>query len=287
MRACDSESLALEAIRSTAASLTKQDCVFLRVDGGTCPHPSAFRAAAAPAGLVLQESSTLMGLAYGLNALLDEVLRNSSWQLLARMDSDDRSNPDRLKLQRYWLETHPDIDILGTACNEVDETGALIHYKAVPLEHRQIIQALPRFNPMNHPTILIRRQVFSSGLRYRLNTKLTEDYHLWIDAALAGFRFANLAEPLIDFRRDTQFFRRRGGWRQAFADAAVRWRAIVELGLWSPLNVAAVLAAFLARIMPGFLQAYAYRAIRVKPHLRKPNVDKAQYFRSGPSDRQP
>ena len=44
----------MEAIRSTAASLTKQDCIFLRVDGGTCPHPSAFRAAALPAGLLTQ-----------------------------------------------------------------------------------------------------------------------------------------------------------------------------------------------------------------------------------------
>jgi hypothetical protein len=266
MRACDSEVLALDAVRSTAASLTEADCFFLRIDGGACSNLSAFRAAAAPAALVLQESASMKGLAFGLNALVEEVLLNPSWQLLARMDSDDHSNPGRLELQRRWLEAHCDVDILGTACNEVDENGALINYKSVPLSHCEIIRALPRFNPINHPTTLIRREVFSSGLRYRLDTSRIEDYHLWIDAALAGFRFANLPDPLLDFRRDTQFFRRRGGWHQAFADAGVRWRAIVELGLWSPFNLLAVIAAFVARIMPGSLQRYAYRAIRVKPH---------------------
>ena len=269
MRAGDSEVLALDAVRSTAASLTEADCFFLRIDGGTCPNLAAFRAAAAPAALVLRESASMKGLAYGLNALLDEVLLNPSWQLLARMDADDHSNPGRLELQRHWLASHGDVDILGTACNEVDEHGVLITYKSVPLSHREIIRALPRFNPINHPTTLIRREVFASGLRYRLDTRRIEDYHLWIDAALAGFRFANLPDPLLDFRRDSHFFRRRGGWHQALADAGVRWRAIVELRLWSPLNLLAVIAAFVARILPGALQRYAYRAIRVQPHSLK------------------
>ncbi|MEB3316903.1 MAG: glycosyl transferase [Cyanobacteriota bacterium] len=270
MRADDPESLALEAVVSTASSLTSEDGIFLRIDGGCCCNPAAFQAAAAPASLVLQEGEVARGLAYGLNALVDEVLADSYWQLLARMDSDDRSNPGRLERQRRWLETHIDVDILGTACNEVDEKGALITYKAVPLAHRQIVEALPRYNPINHPTVVIRRKVFASGLRYRMNQRRTEDYHLWIDAALAGYRFANLPEPLLDFRRDTQFFRRRRGWHQASADAAVRWRAMVALKLWSPVNVVAILAAFLTRIMPGFIQQYAYRAIRINPRSSDP-----------------
>jgi hypothetical protein len=276
MRAGDPEPLAVEAIRSTAASLSSCDCIFLRIDGGFCRNPSAFQEAASPASFVLQESPMTRGLAYGLNALLEEVLANSCWQLMARMDSDDRSRPGRMERQRQWLAQHADVDILGTACYEVDEMGELINYKPVPLVHGQIVQALPRYNPINHPTVVIRRRVFDSGLRYRLNKSRTEDYHLWIDAALAGYRFANLPEPLLDFRRGLHFFHRRRGWQQAVADAAVRWRAMVALRLWSPVNLAAIVGAFLTRIMPGFIQQHAYRAMRFKPHptgTPPPNAD--------------
>jgi hypothetical protein len=92
--------------------------------------------------------------------------------------------------------------------------------------------------------------------------KRTEDYHLWISAAGAGFVFANLAEPLLNFQRDSGFFGRRGGWRQAWADLHVRIRAMRELRLFSAPNLLWAVAAFGLRLLPAALQKWLYLRLR-------------------------
>ncbi len=254
--------LALRAIRSTAASLAPGDLLYLRVDGGTLSDPELFRAAAAPARLVLREVAEGRGLAHGLNQLLEEVLRVPAIGLIARMDADDESLPGRMERQRRFLAEHPDVDILGTACHEVDEHGAYLQLKRMPLSHRAIVATLPRSNPLNHPTVMLRRRVFEAGLRYREDVKRTEDYHLWISAAGSGFVFANLAEPLLNFQRDSGFFGRRGGWQQAWADLHVRIRAMRELRLFSAPNLLWAVAAFGLRLLPAALQTWLYLRLR-------------------------
>lgn len=262
MKGDTSAPLALRAIRSTAASLAPGDLLYLRVDGGTLRDPALFRDAAAPARLVLREAAEGRGLAHGLNQLLEEVLRDPAIGLIARMDADDESLPGRMEHQRRFLAEHREVDILGTACHEVDEHGVYLQLKRMPLGHREIVATLPRSNPLNHPTVMLRRRVFESGLRYREDVKRTEDYHLWISAAASGFVFANLQEPLLNFQRDSGFFRRRGGWWQAWADLHVRLRAMRELRLFSLTNLLWAVAAFGLRLLPAALQKWLYLRLR-------------------------
>lgn len=238
--------------------------MLLRVDGGTLGggDADAFAAAAAPVPLRVRPSPRCRGLAHGLNCLIEEVLKDPSLELIARMDADDESLPGRMEHQRRFLLAHPAIDILGTACHELDEQGRYLQLKLMPATHREIVNTLPRSNPMNHPTVILRRRVFERGLRYREDVRKTEDYHLWIEAAWNGFHFSNLNEPLLHFRRDSQFFHRRGGIAQAMADLRVRFVAMRKLHLFSLTNVLWALAAFGLRLSPGTLQAHLYRWLR-------------------------
>jgi hypothetical protein len=262
MKADTPSDLALRAVASTAASLRSDDVIYLRIDGGELPDGEAFRLAAAPARLEVRAVPFCRGLAHGLNRLLEEALRDPRCELIARMDADDESLLGRLALQRDFMDAHGDVDILGTACHEIDETGRYLQLKRMPLNHSRIMATLPRSNPLNHPTVMMRRRVFESGLRYREDVRRTEDYHLWISAARRGFVFANLEEPLLNFRRDSTFFRRRGGWRQACADLHVRFRAMVELRLFSLGNLLWAFAAFGLRIMPASVQKWLYLRLR-------------------------
>jgi glycosyltransferase involved in cell wall biosynthesis len=262
MRAGSPLDLALKAIRSTASSLTHNDIILLRIDGGLPENLELFQQAAAPVPLRQLASQRHQGLAACLNELIEEVLHEANWQLIARMDADDESLPGRMEIQRTYMAQNPDIDILGTACIEMNELGEYLQTKEMPLSHEAIIRNLPRSNPLNHPSIMIRRRVFASGLRYRTDVSRTEDYHLWIDAASKGFIFANLPQPLLNFRRDSRFFDRRGGLRQAIADSNVRLRAIRILGQNNPVNLFWVLASFGMRLLPGRLQKLAYTYVR-------------------------
>lgn len=254
--------LLLRALRSTAASLDGEDAFFLLGDGGGLPDEQDLEEACRPAGLRIFRTAERMGLAHGLNQLIERVLRERQWEYLARMDADDSSHPERLARQREFLEKNQSVDILGTGCREVDEKGRLLQIKVMPLTHDKILAALPRRNPLNHPTVIFRRRVFVKGLRYRTEVGRIEDYFLWVDAVAGGFRLANLEEPLLDFRRDQGFFKRRGGGVQARAEWAVRAHAMRALKKGTPGNYIWSLAAFGLRCLPSPMQELLYKRLR-------------------------
>jgi glycosyltransferase involved in cell wall biosynthesis len=62
----------------------------------------------------------------GIIQALTTGIRHCSGKYIARMDSDDLSTPDRLQVQVDFMETHPEVDILGSAYEIIDESGAYI-----------------------------------------------------------------------------------------------------------------------------------------------------------------
>jgi glycosyltransferase involved in cell wall biosynthesis len=250
------------ALMSTAGSLKPDDRFYLLIDGGTLSDEATLLSAAAPVPVTIFSSREQNGLSAGLNRLIASALSEPDWTYFARMDADDESHPERMRRQLDFMEKNPDVDILGTGCREVDEADRLLQVKNMPLTHEQILAALPLRNPMNHPTVMFRRRVFESGLRYRSDVGLIEDYFLWADAAAAGFRFANLPDPLLNFTRDRNFFRRRSGWRQAKADFSARFHAMKTLRQVSAGNFFRALAALGLRLMPSSAQEFLYRRLR-------------------------
>jgi hypothetical protein len=251
--------LALRAIASTAAGLREKDAIFLLIDGAASIDEPGFHSAAGETSLNVCFSPHRRGLAAGLNRLTEIALADPQWTYLARMDADDESLPDRFHLQREYFAEHSEVDVLGGLCREVDERGVHLRTKSMPLQHEQIVARLPRRNPLNHPTVMMRRGVFEQGLRYRTDVGLVEDWWLWVDAAAGGFRFANLDEVLLNFRRSNDFFKKRGGWKTAMAEWRVRRYARTALGKSSPANFCYAVAASVLRILPARLQSEAYR----------------------------
>lgn len=62
----------------------------------------------------------------GFLASLNEGIRQSRGEWIARMDGDDICHPDRLQCQIDFLSTHPDCVLVGTAYGYVTPNGALI-----------------------------------------------------------------------------------------------------------------------------------------------------------------
>lgn len=259
MAATADRDLALRAVSSAAAGLQADDIIFLHVDGASFCDEKIFREAAAPIPILFFYSSARIGLAAGLNKLIKAALSEEQWDYFARMDADDECLAGRFERQRIFLQANSEIDVLGGLCHEVDERGWHLRTKHLPLRHEEIIAHLPRRNPLNHPTVMLRRWVFESGLRYRTDVGLVEDWRLWVDAAAAGFRFANLDEGVLVFRRSDDFFQKRGGWQLALAEFRVRRHARRALGKSSFTNLSYAVAASALRLLPSKLQAVAYR----------------------------
>ncbi len=149
----------------------------------------------------------------GLGLALNEGLRHCHNDLVMRMDTDDICYPNRLELQYNYMTEHPDCDVLGGWTDEFCATPSeTISIRRLPEHHADIVRFGKRRNPMNHPTVMFRREAVMRVGGYH-DIYLFEDYDLWVRLIMDGARFHNLQQPLIHFRTSTDFFGRRGGWR--------------------------------------------------------------------------
>lgn len=170
----------------------------------------------------------------GLAPSLNRGLKSVKGIYVARMDSDDRSHPRRLELQSLYLDSHPEVSILGGSIQEFDKDHECLlvrHYPETPQRSRAMIH---RGLPLAHPTVMMRRAMFDAGLAYKERENKTEDIALWYDALDAGYGIASLPEVTLYFRRDHQTCGRRGREGNAYNEMADYMRGIRRLdGLWS------------------------------------------------------
>lgn len=139
-----------------------------------------------------------IGIAHALNT----GLAQAKGRYIARMDADDISHPERLAQQVAYLDTHPEIGVLGTrtafASSVPESRGmqAFVEWQNTilsPHEHyvKRFVDA-----PLAHPTVMFRHELVEQFGRYDAGP-LPEDHELWLRWMDAGVRFAKLPEELL------------------------------------------------------------------------------------------
>lgn len=133
-----------------------------------------------------------------LVASLNKGIESSRGSYIARMDADDESMPDRFKKQVEYLESHPDIGVLGTATLTFGNSRSVIT-RYLPT-HDGLLTLLFFNSCMCHPSIMMRKSILEPDkIRYDEAYKNAEDYDMWTRLA-AVTKLANLQEPLLKYR---------------------------------------------------------------------------------------
>lgn len=135
----------------------------------------------------------------GIANNLNEALFIAKGEFIARMDGDDISKPERLAKQLAFLNTHPEVDIVGCWLELFGCRHEIWHYRA---EDNFIKNTVLLFsNGVGHNAILGRADVYK---RFRYNAEYTdvEDTELWtrMFTSHPEVRFANLREVLVLYR---------------------------------------------------------------------------------------
>ena len=186
----------------------KPDEIVLVQDGPLTPELSAVADAwkkALGSTLVLIVKPVNEGLAAALNDAIDAA----SGDLIARMDSDDISLPDRFLLQEQYMDRHPDVDILGTSIREFNDEGTLSAVQRYPATMPDVLRTMYKASPLAHPTVMYRSSFFRAGYRYSSRYHICEDVTMWYDAAAGGRVINSLQDVLLEFRRNPSVLRRR------------------------------------------------------------------------------
>lgn len=139
----------------------------------------------------------------GLALSLNKAIESSTGKYLARMDADDICLPDRFSSQVMYLDSHPEIAVLGTNKIIIDENGKTISKgSALPTTSVGIKETLKYSNIIVHPSVMMRAEIIKKVGGYRA-FPTTQDYDLWSRLFDKGYKFAILNEYLIKYRINT------------------------------------------------------------------------------------
>jgi len=206
-------------------------------------------------------STENMGLAKAMNHLLDNYVVGKGYLYVARMDADDICLINRFQKQVDFLNIYTEVSIVGSDCIEIDDSGVELGYKKMEATDSIMKKNIIKKCPFNHPTVMIRCEVFDSGCRYDPTLKNTQDYYLWVDLISKGFVFSNINEALLKFRITASFYKKRGR-KKALNDFKGRLYAMRKLNVFTAKNVAFTLAISLLRLSPTFVSKLAYKFLR-------------------------
>lgn len=146
----------------------------------------------------------------GLTKSLNKGLSHVTSDLVARMDSDDVSLPQRFEMQERYLEQHPDVAVVGGAMQEFNSTDPCVNVRHYPQTHAEVMRSICKASPLAHPTVMMRMSMFrEGGLRYDERFRTSQDIALWYDAVCAGYKIGNLDEVTFRFRLADDMFKRR------------------------------------------------------------------------------
>ncbi|HBL41733.1 MAG TPA: glycosyl transferase [Ruminococcaceae bacterium] len=140
-----------------------------------------------------------------LGPTLNRCLSVATGKYCARMDGDDVSTPDRFEKQVRFLEEHPQYAVVGTFM-QIYGTDTVRTVSEFPE-----IERLAFGNPCCHATILMHTEVYRALGGYSDDLKLAriEDVDLFWRLYLAGYKAANILEPLYIVREDAFTYKRR------------------------------------------------------------------------------
>ena len=197
----------------------------------------------------------------GLGKALNEGLKHCSYDLVARMDTDDICKLNRFEKQIEVFKENPEVDIISSWIDEFEgESSNVISTRRLPKTHDEIYRYAQKRNPMNHPVVMFKKKSVLAAGGY-MHFHLFEDYYLWVRMLLNGAKFYNVQESLLLFRFSSDMFKRRGGFKYACTEAKFQWH-IYKLGFLS-FNEAClnIFIRFGSRVIPNGLRSWMYKKI--------------------------
>jgi glycosyltransferase involved in cell wall biosynthesis len=164
----------------------------------------------------------------GLVASLNEQLGLARGPLLARLDADDICRPDRLALQKAFLDANPDHGAVGSDTSYIDEHGAPSPVPPVvrPYDHAGIIANFEDGPNLCHPAVTFRTATLRQVRGYRSAFEYAEDLDLWMRLSEVTL-LANLPETLLAYRVTSSQVSSRHLVKQTSL-AAIAWLAHCE-----------------------------------------------------------
>lgn len=199
----------------------------------------------------------------GLGAALNEGLKHVSYDIVARMDSDDVCMPSRMGLE--YARMSEGLDIVSSAILEFEgDISNVTGRRDLPITQEEIVVFSRKRNPFNHPSVMFRKSAVLAAGGYNSDYPYFEDYDLWVRMLMNGARVVNIAEPLLYMRTDEGMFLRRGG--RSYGKIMLDYHRSLMTRGWTTRKdyLTGAVPHYLVCIMPELIRRAVYRRLHRK-----------------------
>lgn len=197
----------------------------------------------------------------GLGDALNIGMKKCTYELIARMDTDDIALSDRFEKQLKVFE-NSDIDICSGWISEFDnDEKEILSYRKLPEIQDEIVKFARKRCPINHPAVMYKKSVIEKAGGYQ-RMMWFEDYYLWGRMVMAGAKFYNLQAVLVNMRAGYGQLERRSGLKYALSELNLQ-KEFLKINFINYFEfVRNVSVRFLARIIPKSLVKVIYKILR-------------------------
>lgn len=148
----------------------------------------------------------------GLGLALNEGIKISRNELIARMDSDDICISTRCEEQLEMFKKDSDLSIVGSMVDEFDKQPSnIISSRIVPTQNDEIYKFAKRRSPFNHPTVMYKKSEVLKNGGYS-DLRRNQDVDLFGRMLYNGAKAANIKKSLLLFRSNNGLMKRRKNW---------------------------------------------------------------------------
>ncbi len=255
----DSAPFLREAFISSVHEQSRRPAQVVLVQDGPVPDELAAMITELAATSPVPVQHVVMEHNVGLGPALDRGLETCAHEIIARMDADDVSFPERFEKQLPLVEAGA--DIVGSGLVEFgDSVSDVVGRRTPPTDPAEIRRVIRFRDPFNHPTIVYRKSAVLAAGGYT-DMALMEDYLLFTRMVDAGARPANVAEPLVYYRVGAGAYARRGGTELLRSELALQ-RRFRRLGITTRGQyLRNVLVRGGYRLVPEVVRRTTYRAL--------------------------
>lgn len=196
----------------------------------------------------------------GLGHALKNGVEACRYEVIARMDADDICRKDRFEKQLDYMKAFPELSVVGSWISEFEENEAEVYaYRKVPLTHKEIYKTAKYRSPLNHVTVMYKKEAVLTSGNYDPHFRFAQDYVLWMRMLARGYKFANIPEYLVNVKAGDSMIKRRGGLKYMKYETALQKQFLKEGFINYYQYCLNVVVRSALRLMPDQLRSFTYQ----------------------------
>lgn len=198
----------------------------------------------------------------GLGNALRIAVEEASFELIARMDSDDISLPDRFQTELQAFMNDDSLDVVGGDISEfIGEETNVVAKRCVPMNDYEIKKYMKKRCPLNHVSVMYKKSSVLKCGNYK-DLFWNEDYYLWIRMAINGAKMANTGKIAVNVRTGEDMYKRRGGIKYFQSELFLQKVLLKNRIINYPLFVTNVMKRFIVQVLlPPRIRGFVFRTV--------------------------